>query len=404
MTMGQRIAEIRTSLGLSQEQFGEALGVSRQAVSKWESDRSTPQMETLILLSQRYECSLSWLLGVEEEKQSLPESLSPDQLVLVQAVAVETLVASDKTIRKRLFFWLPYGLIFLLSLGLLLLLWSNWDLRQRMQLLGNSHTNVIYSGGTQGTQPEFNDFGYEILSADLSANTLELALYVQPKQITPDSKLTFLVDSGGQVVEQTVTLGQDRYFRATIPCPLRNNIQVSIERDQNGVQELSKLMMLENEWDKSKLACHTKAISQWHGKTVKSLNRYPVTLSLASPLYEKTYYGCLVLPESVRFLLYQNERLVRSYPASLEQKPEYADPIWTAKGSFDVAPMEGDSLTMVCEVTDNYGRISTTLVDQCSVSNESLYSLTSDLTATSQLNFERDYFGIPIDFTGRENS
>ena len=36
MTLGQRIQELRKGLGMSQESLGDALGVSRQAVSKWE--------------------------------------------------------------------------------------------------------------------------------------------------------------------------------------------------------------------------------------------------------------------------------------------------------------------------------------------------------------------------------
>lgn len=40
MTMGARIQELRRQKGLSQEALGEALGVSRQAISKWESEVS----------------------------------------------------------------------------------------------------------------------------------------------------------------------------------------------------------------------------------------------------------------------------------------------------------------------------------------------------------------------------
>ena len=40
MTIGQRIAELRKQHNLSQEALGEALGVSRQAISKWESEVS----------------------------------------------------------------------------------------------------------------------------------------------------------------------------------------------------------------------------------------------------------------------------------------------------------------------------------------------------------------------------
>ena len=42
MTLGQRIQEYRLRLELSQEALGERLGVSRQAVSKWEADAAVP--------------------------------------------------------------------------------------------------------------------------------------------------------------------------------------------------------------------------------------------------------------------------------------------------------------------------------------------------------------------------
>ena len=42
MTMGRRIAEQRKRIGLSQEALGEKMGVSRQAISKWEADGAVP--------------------------------------------------------------------------------------------------------------------------------------------------------------------------------------------------------------------------------------------------------------------------------------------------------------------------------------------------------------------------
>ena len=50
-TLGRRIQEARKAAGLSQESLGERLGVSRQAVSKWESDASVPDLENLIASS-----------------------------------------------------------------------------------------------------------------------------------------------------------------------------------------------------------------------------------------------------------------------------------------------------------------------------------------------------------------
>lgn len=51
LTMGQRIAERRKLLNLSQEALGEKMGVSRQAISKWEADAAVPEIDKLVALS-----------------------------------------------------------------------------------------------------------------------------------------------------------------------------------------------------------------------------------------------------------------------------------------------------------------------------------------------------------------
>ena len=47
MTLGERIGNLRRDAGYSQEYVAESLGVSRQAVSKWETDLSSPDTENL---------------------------------------------------------------------------------------------------------------------------------------------------------------------------------------------------------------------------------------------------------------------------------------------------------------------------------------------------------------------
>lgn len=69
MTIGQRIARERKRLGLSQEALGEALGVSRQAISKWEADASLPEIDKLIAMARCFGVTVGWLLGVEESRE-----------------------------------------------------------------------------------------------------------------------------------------------------------------------------------------------------------------------------------------------------------------------------------------------------------------------------------------------
>jgi transcriptional regulator with XRE-family HTH domain len=50
--IGERIQRLRKDAGLSQEQLGEMLGVSRQAVSKWETGESLPELDKIILMAE----------------------------------------------------------------------------------------------------------------------------------------------------------------------------------------------------------------------------------------------------------------------------------------------------------------------------------------------------------------
>lgn len=60
-----RLAELRRSHGLSQEELAEKLGISRQAVSKWERAESSPDTDNLIALAQLYGVTLDVLLGLK---------------------------------------------------------------------------------------------------------------------------------------------------------------------------------------------------------------------------------------------------------------------------------------------------------------------------------------------------
>lgn len=117
MTLGERIAYYRGKLGLSQGELAEQLGVSRQAVSKWETDAGLPDLERLIALSRLYHITLDELVKGEspEETAEAPEEIPVDAVIAKPAAP-----SGQKTI----------GYI-LLGVGLLcavLALFLNWAL------------------------------------------------------------------------------------------------------------------------------------------------------------------------------------------------------------------------------------------------------------------------------------
>ena len=62
MALGEKLARLRKARGMSQEQLAEALGVSRQAVSKWELGEAVPDVSRVVAMSELFGVSTDYLL------------------------------------------------------------------------------------------------------------------------------------------------------------------------------------------------------------------------------------------------------------------------------------------------------------------------------------------------------
>lgn len=73
MTLREKLIVSRNKAGLSQMELAERLGVSRQAVSRWESGDTTPTMDKLKTLAKIYGVSLDWLFGDTADGEPLKQ-------------------------------------------------------------------------------------------------------------------------------------------------------------------------------------------------------------------------------------------------------------------------------------------------------------------------------------------
>ena len=66
MNIADRIQNLRKTKGISQEELADKIGVSRQAVSKWESEQSIPDIDKIMVMSDYFEVTTDYLLkGIE---------------------------------------------------------------------------------------------------------------------------------------------------------------------------------------------------------------------------------------------------------------------------------------------------------------------------------------------------
>ena len=222
-TLGRRIQEARKAAGLSQESLGERLGVSRQAVSKWEADAAVPELENLIAMSRIFGVTIGALLGVEpaaeepaeEEATETPGEESGDaapdreltdrELAAVEAIVRKYLEAARRprwSRRKKLAAGAgacAAGLLIVLVLnGIFSSLGRRLDqVQDQVNYVQSSVSSQIGSltGQLSGLLEEQNslisDYTIQIQDYDLEKAVWYLTASVTPKAYTAGTVVTF---------------------------------------------------------------------------------------------------------------------------------------------------------------------------------------------------------------------
>ena len=247
MTLGQRIAQKRKELGLSQEALGDQLGLSRQSIYKWESDSSVPEIEKLIALSKLFDVSVGWLLGVEDDADSTAQDaqqnnsgeLNETQLKMVEEIVARYLAAQPAPKKRRS--WVNVALV-AATVIVFASLFSRLDqLDDRYSSLQNSVGNITYSvnsqiGGISNRVEEIlkaqnaltAEYGSELARMEIADNAAVFSAWAVPKTYTEGMTAEFVVDSDGKLVTVNAVTEAGQKFTAELTAPLSDSMTVSV--------------------------------------------------------------------------------------------------------------------------------------------------------------------------------
>lgn len=118
--LGERLYDLRTKAGYSQEQLAELLGVSRQAVSRWEVGQGKPEIDNVVKLAQIYRVSVDYVLTGEQRVPSVSEVGAPparQELPREYRVALSVVLAFMGLAAAFALFVLLVGIIYTLFWG-----------------------------------------------------------------------------------------------------------------------------------------------------------------------------------------------------------------------------------------------------------------------------------------------
>lgn len=265
MTVGQRIAQKRKELGLSQEALGDRLGVSRQSIYKWESDSALPEVEKLIALSKLFGVSVGWLLGVEgaPPENTAPENggeLTETQLKMVEEIVSRYLAAQPKADpqRQRRFFRrgaAVFAALFCACFFAIFSLFQRLDrMDQQYNSLQNSVNNVTHSvnsqiGGISTRVEEIlksqnsltADYSTQIVSTDYVGNMVTFSFRAIPKTFSEGMVAWLEVQNEGVKFTFGPYMPQGQTFTGEITVALTDDISLYIVFESGGKRETQLL-------------------------------------------------------------------------------------------------------------------------------------------------------------------
>lgn len=391
MTLGQRIQELRKAAGLSQEALGEALGVSRQAVSKWEGDNGIPELDTLIAMSRLFGVTVGQLLGVEEAAPAQADAPEAEAAPTMDEERVEAILSRYVEESRRyeperkptILSWMLAAVVLVAAFAIAAVsigrvrevrndindLWDNvsqiesivTNVRNQMGGLSENIRDQVSSALEM--QIDFiSDFSHELTAVDIENQTVTLRFDATLREYTARSTLQVLVnwtktdETTGQTASEFVP-GPDFTAEITIPMCYTAQVVVRVADDSGAIREqkIDETLYYHPESFRLKaynlLQPFSFTVSRW-GSTTVSVDGSSANLDILSQ-HPEVYW-----PVQAELTAWVNEKQVYFGTLKLTQPERGSEYFFAAPagGYCEIRMTEGDTFRVMARVTDNFGR------------------------------------------------
>lgn len=386
MTLGQRIQDLRKRAGLSQEALGETLGVSRQAVSKWEGDNGIPELDTLIAMSRLFGVTVGQLLGVEESAPAEEEPTSAMDEERIEAILsryVEESRRHEPTKRPTLASWVIAAVVIVAAFGIAAVSIGRtrevredindlWDNVSQIESIVTNVRNQV-GGLSENIRDQvssalemqicfISDFSHELTAVDIENQTVTLQFDATLREYTARSTMQVLVnwtkpdETTGQTASEFVP-GPDFTAEITIPMCYTAQVVVRVTDDSGTIREQKIDETLYYHPESFQLEVYNLlqpfsfTVSRW-GSTTVSVDGSSAGLDILSRHPE------VYRPVQAELTAWVNEKQVYFGTLKLTQAEHGSEYFFAAPAGeyHEIRMTEGDTFRVMTHVTDNFGR------------------------------------------------
>lgn len=341
MTTGEKIAALRKEQGMSQEALGEKLGLSRQAVSKWEADQAVPTMDNLMELSKLFDVPVDTLLRPDAE-------LTPKAEDTVEQTAPKPTVSRKWKIAAIA----AAGLLCVSVVCSAVSLWRVIVMQQQMDQLRmqSGPSTIYYPDNTSDENSDLADWSENIEVDPDNNDNLLVTVSAVPKEMRDGETAKFVIRNGGQSWECETAF--DNGYSGKISVPLVDTFSVYLMlTDQSGN---TRNILVASEYDlKQRFSLEVRAIWEngsfsFNGKTTSASGNI------------ETYIYCgddSVTPVGGRILLYQNGKQIKEQKIENIKTSVAGDFYYYTQVDWRNLEGEFEQYQLKAEITDNYGRV-----------------------------------------------
>ena len=214
MTIGEKIYTLRTKCGMTQEQLAEKMGVSRQAISKWESCMSIPELSKLKMLANLFQVTLDELMDekpleettvdVEEKNENLKNDDKAYKSLkianLIQAAAIVLLGAT----------------VIVLSFHLKSIKDDIWELQSEIARL----SSMITYTPSEPEESVFQEYNFELGEINPETKTFTFTFSCIPKEFSETTKITLVMEATDGEVYNMELQGENGIFKGEMELPI----------------------------------------------------------------------------------------------------------------------------------------------------------------------------------------